>query len=69
VREKSYKIGVLASCPTCGAEWSGGHERPLYPMKAGLRVFYRCGCSVSIKERSEDHVLLLVKNCGTQEDL
>ena len=55
------KADPIASggCPICGAEWIGGHCEPGDEMKEGLRVFYDCGCSVSIREG-----VVLMKNCG-----
>lgn len=38
---------VPEKCLACGADWSGGHQLPGKPMKVGLRVFYRCGASLS----------------------
>ena len=60
------KVIVPAKCLICGAEWRGGHQLPNKPMKVGLRVFYDCGASLSIKKESmiEDGCyILLLKNC------
>ena len=62
------KIKVPQGCLYCNAPWSGGHELPLKEMKKGLRVFYKCGASLSIKEQTENSCLLLFKNCTVQED-
>lgn len=61
------KVNVPEKCLYCGAKWSGGHQVPNKEMKKGLRVFYTCGASLSIYEQTEDHALLLFKNCVTQE--
>lgn len=60
---------VPASCMICGAKWIGGHERPGHRMKVGLRVFYECGASLSIKEGFfEGAFHLLLKNCWCEEN-
>ena len=52
-------------CPICGkGKYHGGHEEPGKPMKVGLRVFYRCGASFSIKSVVDGAFILLAKNCG-----
>ena len=56
-------IKVPAQCLDCGADYSGGHAWKGEPMKAGLRVFYKCGASMSIRVLSEDTYLILFKNC------
>lgn len=47
-RHSPYPI-ISEKCLICGAPWAGGCEQPghRYP-KAGLRVFYKCGASMSI---------------------
>lgn len=56
---------VPKKCLGCGARYLGGHAWMGEPMKDGLRVFYKCGASLSIKENLGDGVyLLLFKNCG-----
>jgi hypothetical protein len=54
---------VPAVCLCCGASYQGGHELPGQPMKIGLRIFYECGCTISIKNNSPDSCLILCKNC------
>ncbi len=71
---------VPTTCPICNADYSGGCSFPGFPFKdKGLRVFYKCGCSVSVVDRAkemfghEDYVdngycfFLRVKNCGSNE--
>lgn len=58
---------VPENCPICGSPWIGGYEIPDKPMKEGLRVFYECGCSVSIVQLNEGYQLL-IKNCQNDED-
>jgi len=62
-----YSIKVPKKCLYCGSEWIGGHEIPNKLMKPGLRVFYKCGASLSIRESNDIYCLLLFKNCGKQE--
>lgn len=49
----------------CGSDYMGGHEVPGKPMKLGLRVFYRCGASLSVHHSAgfDRAWLLLSKNC------
>lgn len=48
----------------CGSDYYGGHEVPGKKMKFGLRVFYRCGASLSVHTKAQDGAwLLLSKNC------
>lgn len=49
-------------CPICGAEWIGGSCLPGEKMPEGLRVFYDCGCSVSVRDGC-----VLLKNCELLE--
>jgi hypothetical protein len=57
-----YKIPTPLRCPVCDSIWVGGAVRPGDPLTKG-RVFYKCGCSISIKDMSDDHCLVLIKNC------
>lgn len=54
-------------CPICGAEWIGGHCEPKEEMKVGLRVWYECGMSMSIKDdgwpERRGNLFVLMKNC------
>lgn len=56
-------IKVPAKCLCCGAEYQGGHQLPEKPMKEGLRVFYQCGASMSVKVLFEGVYQILFKNC------
>lgn len=56
-------IKVPSNCLVCGREYAGGHELPDKPMKKGLRVFYRCGASMSVKVLIEGVYQILFKNC------
>jgi hypothetical protein len=60
-------IKVPNLCLLCDAPYKGGHELPNNKMQKGLRVFYSCGSSLSIKENNQDYCLLLFKGCGTNE--
>ena len=57
-------IKVPERCLICHAFWIGGHETPGQEIKEGLRVFYRCGASISCKEISDGIYQILTKNCG-----
>ena len=61
------KILVPEHCLFCGANWNGGHEIPGKEMKVGLRVFYECGASLSIKEEFPEGCFLLTKNCNKDD--
>ncbi len=53
------------TCLACGAVYSGGSALVDARMKVGLRVFYRCGASLSVREDLGDGAyLLLFKNCS-----
>ncbi len=59
---------VPEGCLHCGSKWIGGHARPKDTMTPGLRVFYDCGASLSIKEDLGDGAyVLLFKNCRAAE--
>ncbi len=60
---------VPSQCMICGAPWLGGHQSPGLEMKAGLRVLYRCGSSLSVwKDRGDGAYQLLLKNCHGLEN-
>ncbi len=62
-------IKVPENCLACGAPWSGGHEVPGQMMREGLRVFYECGASMSVKNGSVEGVRnILFKNCSTGDN-
>jgi len=46
---------VPENCMICGAPWMGGCQVPgeRYPRK-GLRVFYRCGASLSVVDMEKE---------------
>ena len=54
----------------CGSDYLGGHAVPGQPMRFGLRVFYKCGASLSVWKSAgvENAWLLLSKNCCKGED-
>ncbi|MEA1883757.1 MAG: hypothetical protein U9N62_04450 [Thermotogota bacterium] len=60
-------IKVPEKCLVCGAGYLGGHELPTKPMKEGLRVFYTCGASMSVKILDENTYQILYKNCAGEE--
>ena len=62
-------IKVPKNCLICGAEWIGGCAKPETPFpETGLRVFYKCGASMSIKEDLGDGAyLILFKNCRNEK--
>ena len=62
-------INVPKTCMVCGADWAGGCAKPgdKFP-DVGLRVFYECGASISVREALEGgSYLVLVKNCGNKK--
>ena len=61
-------IKVPEKCPICGAAYRGGHEIPHYEMKEGLRVFYDCGASMSVKTIGDGVFQILLKNCRATPD-
>lgn len=60
---KETSIKVPKKCLICGAKWEGGHEVPNKSMKEGLRVFYICGGSMSVKILNKGVYQILFKNC------
>lgn len=53
----------------CGSAWIGGHQLPGRLMKLGLRVFYKCGASLSVHDDLGDGAyFLLSKNCCDKEE-
>lgn len=59
------RVKVPERCLICGSEWVGGHQVPNEPMTHGLRVFYNCGSSMSMREGSLGAFNILLKNCTT----
>ena len=52
----------------CNSNYLGGHELPGNLMKDGLRIFYKCGASLSVYKRGYyGEILLLTKNCCKNE--
>ena len=56
-------IIVPDKCLSCGSDWMGGCQLPGKPFPFGVRVFYNCGASMSVKKLSEDAFQILFKNC------
>lgn len=58
-------------CPICQAKYVGGHAAAGTRMKIGLRVFYDCGASLSIKKGDVEEGVyhLLLKNCWCDENV
>jgi hypothetical protein len=56
---------ITEGCPFCESKWKGGCERPGNRFTGvGRRVFYECGCSVSIWcDLGNGSVHILAKNC------
>jgi hypothetical protein len=65
--KKRPMIKVPEKCLCCGAGYAGGCQLPgeEFPL-TGLRVFYKCGASMSIKEAHDYGYLILFKNCGKE---
>ncbi len=61
---------VPLKCPVCAADYKGGHEVPGKPMKDKLRIFYVCGCSISVQRSKYNNAFrMLIKNCWCNENL
>jgi hypothetical protein len=58
---------VPERCLVCDSPYLGGHAKPGDNMKVGLRVFFKCGASMSISESKLDpphnSFHILYKNC------
>ena len=62
------KVRVPQHCMSCGAGYTGGHQIPEQHMTLGLRIFYRCGASLSVAEDLGDGCYMLrFKNCSGLE--
>ena len=59
---------VPSRCILCESEWQGGHEVPGKPMKESLRIFYKCGASLSYKILSNGTYNFLTKNCENHKE-
>jgi len=55
-------------CFICGSQYSGGHVLPGEKMKDGLRIFFGCGASMSVKILVPSVYSILFKNCGSEYD-
>ncbi len=62
----SEMIKVPSKCLICGSDYMGGHQLPRKEMKEGLRVFYDCGASMSVKTLGEGVYQILFKNCSQE---
>lgn len=66
---------VPPNCPVCGSEYRGGAFRPGQRFKPGFRVFYQCGCCVSLPKDINEHLYttngsyLLISNCFCERNL
>jgi len=62
-------IKIPDKCLICGEKYMGGHALPNEPFKDGLRIFYHCGASMSVKtlkrpdETGGGTYQILYKNC------
>lgn len=56
-------VNAPDKCLCCGAEYSGGSVWKGEPMKEGLRVFYKCGASLSYKRLNDFQVQILFYGC------
>ena len=61
-RFEKTRIKVPQNCPCCGMNWQGGSQIPGKNFKTGLRVFYECGCSMSVSKVPYGYTML-IKNC------
>ena len=59
---KKTAVDVPSICPCCGAKWKGDSGLPGDKMKFGARVFYDCGCSISVCEVNTTGYMLLIKH-------
>jgi hypothetical protein len=60
------KLGYIVqkNCPICGSPWKGGTAKPGDVLPYRRRIFYGCGCSISLQERLDmGALIILVKNC------
>jgi hypothetical protein len=65
--ETNQTVPEKALC--CGSHYLGGHALPGNKMRFGLRVFYKCGASLSVHRSAGDGAwLLLSKNCCRNEE-
>jgi hypothetical protein len=66
--ETNQKVPEKSLC--CGADYLGGHALPGQPMRFGLRVFYKCGASLSVHHSAgvDNAWFLLSKNCFAKEE-
>lgn len=60
---------VPAKCLICEAPLSAGHQ-PLSGnrMRLGLRMFYKCGASISVTSANDGCFQLLIKNCHCEHN-
>ena len=63
IQREIVAIKVPKHCLICGSEYAGGHAWIGESMEEGLRVFFHCGASMSVKVLSEDVYQILFKNC------
>lgn len=60
---------VPENCLVCGAKYIGGHELPGNRMKIGLRCFYYCGSSISVRSEHHDGCFqILIKGCWCEHN-
>ena len=59
-------IPVPDKCLICGAEWSGGNQKPGGQMKSLSLAYYICGAKI-ICERLCNGYKILIINCGNAD--
>ena len=64
---KNRNIKVPSGCLFCGAPWVDGSQVPGKKMKVGLRVFYKCGASLSVTNNDWGSNSIITKNCIKNE--
>jgi len=58
-------IKAPKKCLICNAKYSGGHCLRSQRMREGMRVFYKCGASMSVTTLDKECAVyqILFKNC------
>ena len=67
--EPETGIKAPGVCLCCGGAYRGGHVLPGDSMKFGLRVFYDCGASLSVRESLGDGYYHLLLKCPNAVNL
>ena len=66
MERKITRVMAPKECPICCAKWYSGHAEPMTQMEEGLRIWFACGASLSVRSLDDEgySYTILIKGCG-----